>query len=66
MLYDHPLKRICGDSPELKRREIPPSCSEPYFYYECEQCCIITFATRKEEYCRELWNSTIIKKNERK
>lgn len=62
MLFDYPIKCLCEFPPELKRREIPPGCAEPYYFYECDKCNINTFATRKEEFCRELWNAAITRK----
>lgn len=53
MLYDYPLNCVCGKRPKLIKGPYN------YFKYTCEDCGLNTFHTRKEEYCRELWNSQI-------
>ena len=63
MLYDKPLKCICKDKPLLKRRSVAIKSKVRYYYYECKKCNICTFATRLEEFCRELWNAAIVKKS---
>lgn len=60
MLYDKPLDCVCGNQPELKNK--PIGGNYQYYYYECSCCNISTFSTRLEEFCRELWNSAIVRK----
>ena len=56
---------LCGKPPELLRRLIDQR-KVNYYYYACPSCEILTFSTRKEEFCRELWNSTIKLKLQKK
>ncbi len=49
---------FCGRAPKFSIREI--AFNVPYIMLSCDcNLGISTFATRKEEYCMELWQSTI-------
>ncbi len=56
MIREKPLKCGCGKKPKLRNREI--GYKTEYFLYECK-CGIHTFATRKEEFARCLWNNQV-------
>lgn len=63
MLEEYPLDCICGAGrPKLETVEITCKGGVPFVLYCCASCGAQTFSTRKEEYCRELWNSTIKRK----
>jgi hypothetical protein len=64
MLHENPINCICGQKPELKIRPIWGEGGVDYYFYECSKCEISTFASRKEEYCRETWGATIKRKLE--
>ena len=68
MLYDYPLKCLCGNDPKLIKIDVDmrTSTKTKYVKYICEKCDIHTFGTRNEIFCRELWNAGIELKRKKK
>lgn len=61
MLRDKPQQCTCGGSPILDSRPINGPQSLNFVLYKCSSCDRFTFATKEEEFCRELWNASVDK-----
>lgn len=63
MLLNNPKDCVCGQRPKLLSRSVsldaPKTCKEKVYSYSCPKCGISTFHTKKEEFCRELWNAAV-------
>lgn len=67
MNKNHKINCLCGAKPQISRRSISAGSKVKYYFVKCSQNCeyeIQTFATRKPEFCWELWFSTIKKVKE--
>lgn len=65
MLRDHPQSCTCGGLAVLDTRPIYGPNSLDFLFYRCDSCDRFTFATLKEEYCRELWNASVDKSKDK-
>jgi hypothetical protein len=52
----------CGGSPSFLKRPVTEGSKFKYVFVGCDKCDNYTFATRKKEFCAELWNSVIKRK----
>lgn len=56
-------KCLCGLKPKIRKKEVILGVNYWWVFCDCGQ---YTFATREKEFCTELWNSAINKKNKEK
>lgn len=58
---------LCGAKPQILKRPISAGSKVKYYFVKCSKNCeheIQTFATRKPEFCSELWHATVLKVKE--